>query len=150
MITHHKNDVLSTAFCHARYSKGMEQLTGFGMKNSLTLPSLAKKCFNSLGDEKDEAIDTYYDEYMRYFIRTTLKGGRRTAYNQHYKSKWADEVFNIISTELDIKANVCELVDEYCEYTNKHRKIKEDEYDSKFGDYRYINEEKKPNLSMIV
>ena len=41
-----KNDVLSTAFSYARYSKGMEELTGFGMKNSLTLPSLANKYFN--------------------------------------------------------------------------------------------------------
>ena len=31
-----KNDVLSTAFSYARYSKGMKELTGFGMKNSLT------------------------------------------------------------------------------------------------------------------
>ena len=38
-----KNDVLSTAFSYARYSEGMEELTGFGMKNSLTLPSIAKK-----------------------------------------------------------------------------------------------------------
>ena len=36
-----KNDVLSIAFCYATYSKGMEQITEFGMKNSLTLPSLA-------------------------------------------------------------------------------------------------------------
>ena len=27
-----KNDVLSTAFCYARYRMGMEELTGFGMK----------------------------------------------------------------------------------------------------------------------
>ena len=27
---------------------GMEELTGFGMKSSLTLPSLANKYFNSL------------------------------------------------------------------------------------------------------
>ena len=36
-----KNDVLSTASCYARYTMGMEELTNFGMKNSLTLPSLA-------------------------------------------------------------------------------------------------------------
>ena len=40
-----KNDVLSTAFSYARYSKRMQALTGFGMKNNLTLPSLAKKMF---------------------------------------------------------------------------------------------------------
>ena len=43
-----KNDVLCTAFSYARYSKGMEEITEFGMKNSLTLPSLGWKYFNSL------------------------------------------------------------------------------------------------------
>ena len=38
-----KNDVLSTALSYARYSKGMEDLTGFGLKNRLSLPSLANK-----------------------------------------------------------------------------------------------------------
>ena len=60
-----KHDILSTAFSCARYSKGMESLTAFGMKNSLTLPSLANRYFNSLRDENDEAIYTYNDEYMR-------------------------------------------------------------------------------------
>ena len=36
----------------------IEELTGFGMKNNFTLPSLAKKYFNSLGDENDEPIYT--------------------------------------------------------------------------------------------
>ena len=64
-----KNDVLSTAFCYARYTMGMEELTGFGMKNSLTLPSLANKFFNSLRDEDDEPICTYNNEYMRHLVR---------------------------------------------------------------------------------
>ena len=38
-----KNDVLSTAFCFARYIMGLEELTKFGLKNCLTLPSLANK-----------------------------------------------------------------------------------------------------------
>ena len=46
-----KNDVLSTAFCYARYTMGLKKLNGFGMKDSLTLPSLANKYFNSLKDE---------------------------------------------------------------------------------------------------
>ena len=36
-----KNDVLSIDFSCARYSKGMEELTGFALKNILTVPSLA-------------------------------------------------------------------------------------------------------------
>ena len=35
-LPHVKNDVLSTAFCYARYIMGMEELTEFGMKSSLT------------------------------------------------------------------------------------------------------------------
>ena len=34
----------------------MKELTVFGMKNSLTLPSLANKYFNNLKDENDELI----------------------------------------------------------------------------------------------
>ena len=43
-----KNDVLSFAFCYARYSKGTEELTGFGIKNSLILHFLTKKYLHSL------------------------------------------------------------------------------------------------------
>ena len=141
-----KNDVLSTAFSYARYSKGMEELTGYGMKNCLTLPSLANKYFNSLRDENDEPIYTYNDEFMRHFVRKSIKGGRCSALNQYYKSNISKEVFNIISKELNIddnNENVCEIIDKYFEYTNKQRKIMEDEYDSKFKDYRDIDEEER-------
>ena len=56
-----KNDV-KTAFSHARYAKGMEELTGFGMENSSTLPTLANKYFNGLRDENNEPIYTFNDE----------------------------------------------------------------------------------------
>ena len=140
-----KNDVLSTAFSYARYSKGMEKLTGFGMKNSLTLPSLANKYFNSLRDESDEPIYTYNDEFMRHFVRKSIKGGRCSALNQYYKSNISQEVFNIISKELNVngKDNVCETINKYFDYTNEQRKIIEDEYDPKLNDYRDNDEEER-------
>ena len=58
--------MLSTAFSYARYSKGMEKETGFGMKNSLILPSLANKYFNGLKVENDEPIYTYNNEFTRH------------------------------------------------------------------------------------
>ena len=67
------NNVLSTGLCYAKRSKGMEDLTGFGMKNSLTLPSIAFKYFNSLRDENDELKYTNHDEYMRWFVRQSQK-----------------------------------------------------------------------------
>ena len=109
--------MLSTAFFYARYSKGMEKLTGFGMKNSLPLPSLANKYFNSLRDENDEPIYTYNDEFMRHFVRQSIKGGRCSALNQYYESNISQEVFNIISKELNVngKDNVCEIINKYFE-----------------------------------
>ena len=77
-----RNDVLSTAFSYARYAKGMEELSAFGRKNSFTLPSLANRCFNSLGDENDEPIYTYNDECMRYFVQQSIKGGLSESFNQ--------------------------------------------------------------------
>ena len=138
-----KNDVLSTAFSYARYSKGMEELTGFGMKNSLTLPSLANKYFNSLRDENEEPIYTYIDEYMRHFVRKSIKSGRCARCNQFYKSSFSDEVFNIISQESNVKGNICEILDKYFEYTNKQRRIIESEYDSEFKGYRDNDEEER-------
>ena len=67
-----RNDVLSTAFSYARYSKGMEKLTEFGMKKRLILPSLANEPFISLRDENDEPIYSYNDEIMRHFVRQSL------------------------------------------------------------------------------
>ena len=84
---------------------GMEDLTIFGMKKSLTLPSLANKYFKSLSDENDEPIYTYTDPFMRNFVRKAIKGGRCNAFSRAYKSEISDEVFNIISKELNADGN---------------------------------------------
>ena len=106
------------------------------MENLLTLPSLANKYFNSLGDENDEPIYTYNDEYIRGLVRQSLKRCRCSNFNQKYKSIISDDVFNIISTELNNNGNVCEFFGKYCEDMNKPRKILEEEHDSQFENYR--------------
>ena len=141
-----KNDVISTAFCYARFTMGMEELTKFGMKNSLTLPSLANKYFNSLRDENDEPIYTYTDPFMRNFVRKAIKGGRCNAFNPYYKSENSDEVFNIISKELNVDnvgGNMCDILENYFKFLNKHEKEYEKEFDSKYNDYRDINPKEK-------
>ena len=57
-----KNDVLCTAFSYARYIKAMEEITGFSMKDCLSLPGLGLKYFISLRTEEDEPIYTYNDK----------------------------------------------------------------------------------------
>ena len=122
---------------------GMEELTEFGMKNSLTLPSLANKYFNSLRDENDEPIQTYTDPFMRNFVRESIKGGRCNAFNQHYKSEISDEVFIIISKKLNVNGNVCDILEKYFEFLNKHEKEYKKEFDSNYGDCRDINQKEK-------
>ena len=56
------------------------------------------------------------------FVRQSIKGGRCSALNQRLKSALSDQVFNFISKELDINGNICEFLDKYFEFTNKHRK----------------------------
>ena len=121
----------------------MEKITGFGMKNSLILPSLANNYFNSLRDENDEHISTYNDEFMRHFVRQSIKRGRCSALNRYYKSTISDQVFNIMSQELGVDGNICVILDKYFEYTNKHIKTLEDEYDSQYKDYRDIDQEER-------
>ena len=121
----------------------MEELTGFGMKNSLTLPSLANKYFNSLRDENYEPIYTFTDPFMGHFVRQSIKGGRCGSFNHVFKSTIPNEVKNIISKELGVTGNICEILDKYFEYTIKHRKIIEEKYDSQFKNYRDNDEEER-------
>ena len=141
-LSYVKNDVLSTAFCYDRYTTGMEELTEVGMKNSLTLPSLANKFFNSLRDENDEPIYTYTDPFMRKFVRKSIKGGRCNAFNQRYESEISDEVFNIISKELNVNGNECEILEKCFDFLNENEELCAKEFDSKDDEYRYISEKK--------
>ena len=120
----------------------MEELTKFGMKNSLTLPSLAKKKFKSLRDENDEPIYTYTDPFMRSFVLIAVKGGRCNAFIQHYKPEISDEVFNIISKELNVKGNIGEIPEKHFEFLNKYEKQNAKEFDLKYDDYRDIDRKK--------
>ena len=141
-----KNDVLPTAFCYAKYTMVMEKLTEFGMKNSLTLPSLANKYFNSLRDENDEPIYTYTDPFMRNFVGKAIKGGRCNAFNQRYKSEISGEVFNIISKNLNVNGNECEIIEKYFEFLKEHEKLYTKEFKSKYDDYRDIIKKEKTDF----
>ena len=72
-----------------------------------------------------------------------LKGGRCNAFNQHYKSEISDEVFNIVSKELNVNGNICEILEKYFEFLNKYEKQYAKEFDSKYDDYRDIDQKEK-------
>ena len=136
-----KNDVLCTAYSYARYIKAMEEITGFSMKDCLSLPGLGLKYFNSLRTEQDEPIYTYNDKYMRWFVRQAAYGGRVCSFNRCYKSKSCDDFLKIISKELCVKGNDCDIIEAYMEYKNNHFRNFEKEYEDQFNDYRDENVE---------
>ena len=89
---------------------GVEELTGFGMKNNLISISLANKCSNSFIEENNEQIFTYIHEFMRHIVRQSIKGESLTALNQFCKSTVSDEGFDIISKELGVNCNFCKIL----------------------------------------
>ena len=80
-LSYVKKDILCTAYSYARYDICMEEITGFSLKECLSLPGLESKYFNSLRTEDDEPIYTYNERYMRWFDRQSIKGGRVCAFN---------------------------------------------------------------------
>ena len=126
---------------------GMEKITNFGMKNSSTLPSLANNFFSSLRDENDEPVYTYTDPFMKNVLKQSIKGGRCNAFNQHYISEISDDVFIIISKDLDINGNICEILEKYFKVLNKYEKQYAEEFDSKYDEYRDIDQDERTDYN---
>ena len=108
------------------------------MKNSKTLPGVPKKYFNSLRDENDEPIYTYNGEYMRYYVRQSVKVGRCVALNQYFTSSNPEEVFNIVP-KIKKCEKICEILVKHFENLNKYKKIFKNYYKSRFEEYRDID-----------
>ena len=121
----------------------MEEITGFSMKDCLSLPGRGLKYFNSLRTDQDEPIYTYNDKYMRWFVRQAAYGGRVCSFNQYYQSKSCDDILKTISKKLCVKGNDYDIIEAYMEYKTKQIKIFEKEYEEQFNDYRDENVEDK-------
>ena len=52
-------------------------------------------------------------------------------------------MFNIISKELNVNGNICDILEKYFEFLHKYEKQYAKEFNSKFDDYRYINQKEK-------
>ena len=122
---------------------GMDELIKFGTKNSLTLPTLVDKFFNSLGDENDEPNYRYTDPFMRNIVRNSIKSGRCNAFNQLCKCENSNDVFNTISKKLNVNGNTCDLQETFFGFLSKYEKLHAKEINSKCEDCRDINQEKK-------
>ena len=138
-----KNDVLCTAYSYSRYIKAMEEITGFSMKDCLSLPGLGWKYFNSLRTEEDEPIYIYNDKYMRWFVRQSIKGGRVTSFNQYYKSNHYDDIKRILSKELGVTGNIYDIIEENLRCKKIYYDIYKKEYENQFNYYRDENEDDK-------
>ena len=99
----------------------MEQITNFGMKNCLSLPSLGWKYYNSKRTEEDEPIYSYNDKYMRHFVRQSIKGGKVGAFNQYFESTISDKIFKTISEELNVHGTKYEIIEEICQIYKRYK-----------------------------
>ena len=82
---------------------------------------------------------------MRFFVRQPIKGSRCTAFDQHFKSNKAGNVFEIISKEVNIRGKNCQI-EAYIKFISDIRKQIEKQYDSNFDDYCNINSKDKNNF----
>ena len=126
----------------------MEEVTGFLMKDCLSLPGLGWKYFNSLRTEEDEPVYIYNDKFMRRFVRQSIEGGRVCAFIEYYKSKSCNDILIIISEELNDKGNIYDIREAYLKYKKNHCKIFETEHENQFNDYRMKMKKKKEITSM--
>ena len=136
-------DILSLAFIYARYSMNMSSITGFGMKDCLSLPSLGWKHFMSSRCVDDEPIYSHTDKYMRHFVRQAIKGGKVGAFNQLYESQISDKIFTTISNDLNVNGNKYEIVEAYVNYIKEFKNKYEAEYLSNYSDYRQVKQQDK-------
>ena len=58
-----ESDVLCSTFRYASYSKALEDIIRFGIKDCQSSNGLGWKFFNSLGSEESELICTHNDKY---------------------------------------------------------------------------------------
>ena len=118
----------------------------FGMKGCLSLLGLGRRYFNSMGTEEDEPIYTYNDKYMRRFVRQSTEGWRFFAFIHYYYSKFSGVVSKIISEDLNVKGNVCDVVEVFVRPKSNHLKNFEEEYECNFDQYKKINEDENVNI----
>ena len=153
-------DILSLAFIYARYSMNMSSITGFGMKDCLSPPSLGWKHFMSSRSNATvdaniddvnintnvnvnvdanvkatvDAIYSYTDKYKRHFVRQAIKGGKVGAFNQSYHSQIPDKIFTTISQELSVDGNKYETIEAYAKYIKEFKNKYEAEIISNYSD----------------
>ena len=74
----------------------MQEITELSMKDCVSAPGLGWKNFNSMRDENDERTYTYNDNYMKWFVCQSIRGGLVCAFNQNYKSMFCDDALKIL------------------------------------------------------
>ena len=65
----------------------------------------------------------------------------RTCMSFHSISKISGDILKIISGDLNVNGNVYDIIEAYMKFENNHLKNIKKEYESKFNDYRDIDEE---------
>ena len=90
--------MLCLAFLNARHSMEMQNMSGFGNYDCLTEANSSWRCFGTYS--KDREVYTFKDNYIRDFIRRSIKGGRVVGYKRYFESSQCEEILNTIKKHL--------------------------------------------------
>ena len=91
-------------------------------------------------DQSDEPIYKFNDKNMRWIVRQDFKRGRVCAFNQSHKRKTCGGVLEIISREIKVGGSVYDIIEAHVKQKNDHLKIIKRENESRFDEYRKIDE----------
>ena len=105
----------------------MEEFTGFGMNDCLSLAEMWWKYFDPLRTDEDERVYIYKGKCMRWFVRQSLKS-QICAYKQYYKPKMCDKILKCISEDLNFRGIFYHIMEGYLNNENKYLKIVKKEW----------------------
>ena len=82
-------------FSYARFSKAMEDISGFGMKDCLSLLELGCKYFKSIRNENHDHFYTYTGKYLSWFVRQSIEGDGVSLITNNINQKLMKAILNV-------------------------------------------------------
>ena len=90
------------SFIHSRHTMNNSGKSVFGMKHSLSHPTLGRKKFTSTRLKDDESIYIYTEKYIHHLLRQPMKGGEVGGSKQNYTSDNSNNTFINFRKELNV------------------------------------------------
>ena len=142
------NHVLGLAYVISKHGNCLERITGVLYKNSKTESALT---WSGLGNHLKEENKSFYtpeDNYVRKFIRETVKRDRVNALNRSFVSSSFTNIIENCEKYFGERLEIPVLFENGFRLIIKVKKFYEKKYELRFSDYRSINKEPFENYNI--